>query len=602
MEYQQRGEPADKPRTALYGLAAVAILYLAREVLVPVALAILLTFVVSPLVGWIERRVRSRALAVLLATLLVVGVLGGGVIFAVQQFAGITEDLPEYRDTILRKVRAVQAGPGQFIERLRSFGADMAKPETPPEASPGPPEPPSATPVADPPPAPVPDTIPEEGPPGWSIVEPLIEPLAFAAIVIVLLILMLMARENIRDRIIRLAGLNQIGFTTQTLEEAGARVSRYLRAQLLINTTFAAAVAIGLLIIGLPNAALCGVIAGVLRFIPILGPWLGAAIPSALALAVFDGWSHVIIVASLFAALEIFSGVVLEPWLYGSSTGLSSLGVIFALIFWTWVWGAIGLVLAMPMTVCIVVFTRHVPHLSALSILLGNEPALPGSMRYYQRLLVGDEDEAAAIIGAAPADAEPDAVMDEIVMPGLSAARTDHRRGLITMREAVRIARTAREIALDWLDDRGVGPPTLVQPGSVACLPAQDALDEAGASILAALLRRAGIDASVAPGDLLISEKVAAAEAPGVRLAVVCGAGANVELHIRRMEKAIKRKRPAMPVVIAAWTGKDPGGVDPPAEVTVATVRAATLRQAITLVKSLIAVQPAPGGGDAAPP
>ena len=591
MELHERSDASDRPRTALYGLAAVAILYLAREILVPVALAILLTFVVSPLVTRIERRVRSRALSVLLATLLVVGVIGSGLIFAGQQFAGLAEDLPAYRTTIVRKVRAVQAGPGRLIERIRNFGKDITQPEPaiegPAESAPALPE------DVVPAPVPAPAEAIDESPIGWDMISPLIEPLAFAAIVIVLLILMLMARENIRDRIIRLAGLHQIGFTTQTLEEAGTRVSRYLRAQLLLNTTFGGAVTIGLVIIGLPNAILCGVLAGVLRFIPILGPWIAAIIPSALALAVFDDWSHVIIVASLFAALELVWNIVLEPWLYGTSTGLSSLGVILAIIFWTWVWGAIGLMLAVPMTVCIVVFTRHVPALSALSILLGNEPVLPESMRYYQRLLCRDEEEASAILAAAPADAEPAAVADEIVLPGLSAARQDLRRGLISLAQAERIAASGRELALEWLQDKEAPPPAATATG-VVCIPASDALDEAAAAVLAELLRRGGVQATLVPAALLISEKIEAAAVPGVNLIVVCGVGPGVDRPIRRIVKTLKQRLPTLPLIVASWIAEPPAGEAAVEPASADANQASSHRQAITLVKSLVPVQPPP--------
>ena len=417
MQLPDRSDQPDRSLSAVYGLAAVAILYLARQILVPVALAILLTFVVAPLVSRIEHLVRSRALALLLATALAIGILGGGALLIGQQFIGLSEDLPTYRATIVRKIRSIQQGPGGLVGRandaIRTIRDDLvhSPPEHPAAADPVSPTPVQSTARATPAsPAKAQESAPEApqgggAALGWTLITPIVEPLASAAIVILLLIMMLMSRESIRDRIIRLAGLHQIGFTTQTLEEAGTRVGRYLRAQLLINTIFASGVGTGLLVLGLPNAALCGLVAGVLRFVPILGPWLAAAIPAAVALAVFDDWSHVAFVIALFGGLEILASVVLEPWLYGSSTGLSSFGIILAVIFWTWVWGGVGLVLAVPMTVCVVVFTRHIPHFSALSILLGDEPVLSDSMRYYQRLLCRDEDEAGAILAAVPAAA-----------------------------------------------------------------------------------------------------------------------------------------------------------------------------------------------------
>ncbi|MFN0131551.1 MAG: AI-2E family transporter [Phycisphaerales bacterium] len=599
----------------------MAILYLARQVLVPVALAILLTFVVAPLVARIERRVHSRAIAVLLATLLVIGVLGGGLLFAGQQFAGLADEIPTYRDTIVRKVRSIESGPGGLIgraaEAIRRISKDIAQsPADPPvDAKPSPvastntgQSPPvfPASPVV------VTQTTPgpfaERAPPGgavslsWAIVAPIVEPLASAAIVILLLIMMLMSREGIRDRVIRLAGLHQIGLTTQTLEEAGSRVGRYLRTQLLLNTIFAASVATGLLIVGVPNAALCGLLAGVLRFIPVLGPWLAAAIPSALALAVFSGWHHVVIVLSIFAALELLNNFVLEPWLYGSSTGLSSLGIILALIFWTWVWGAVGLVLAVPMTVCVVVFTRHIPSFSGLWIMLGNEPVLSDSMRYYQRLLCRDEEEAAAVLASAPADADPVDVLDEIVVPSLSAARADLRRGLITRAQAARIGTAARELALEWLADRGAGraaPSQAMTAGRVVCLPAQDGLDEAAGAVLVELLRREGFDATAASAALLFSERIDAAVAPGVGLIVISGVEPSSDLHTRRVLRALQQKAPGTAVIVATWAGEAPKSV-PADQAAAADSRAFTIRQAITLVKSNLPLQPT-GDADAVP-
>lgn len=613
MEPQEPTEAPGRPRRALYGLAVVAVLYLAREVLIPVALAILLTFIVAPLVAWIERRVRSRALAVLLATLLVTVLFGGALLFAGQQFGGLADELPTYRDTIVRKVRSIQAGPGGVVgraaESIRQMGDDIARaPDEPPFVGPPSPDAPTtdqptapaqAAPVGPVrPPAPVDERSPPgaSSPLGWTIMGSVLGPLGSAMIVILLLVMMLMSRENIRDRLIRLAGLHQIGFTTQTLEEAGVRVGKYLRVQLLMNAVYAVLIGAVLLVLGVPNAILCGLIAGVVRFIPILGPWIAAAIPAALALAVFDDWYHVFIVIGFFAVLEIIDNFIIEPWLYGASTGLSSFGVILAIIFWTWIWGAVGLVLAMPITVCLVVFTRHVPHLSALWILLGDEPVLSDSMRYYQRLLCRDEDEAAAILAAAPADADPVDILDQVVVPSLSAARADLRRGLITGAQAARIGAAARELALEWLTDRDVGRviPTREKPtGGVVCLPAHDGLDEAAAAVLTDLLRRDGVGATAISAGLLFSEKMAATEVAGVNLVVVSSVGPSSDLQTRRICKTLQQKLPGTPVIVVAWVDDAPG-TPPATETAPATIhtQVSTNRQVITLVKSLLTVQP----------
>jgi len=318
VERTRHAEPLGRTWIALYFVATVAVLYLARAVLVPFALAVLLTFVVAPLVARTERRIRNRALAVGIVTVALLGLFTGGALVVGQQFVSFADDLPAYRNTIMRKVRSIQAGPGSLLgraaEAVRGIGAEIARKPvagTVP-ASPGTAEPPAARRDAEASPEPsesgakaevrAAPTTGESVSLVWSILHPLVAPLASGAIVVLLLVMMLMSRESIRDRLIRLAGLHQIGLTTQMLEEAGVRVGSYLRAQLLINTVYGAAIGIALLIIGIPSALLCGLIAGVSRFIPIVGPWLGAAIPAALALAVFDDWYHVLIIAGLFGA------------------------------------------------------------------------------------------------------------------------------------------------------------------------------------------------------------------------------------------------------------------------------------------------------------
>ncbi len=592
----------------LYAIVFVAVLYLGRQILVPVALAILLTFVVIPLVAWIERRVRRRSLAVLLATLLVTGILGSGLLFVGQQVVGLADELPTYRDTIVRKVRSIEAGPGgamsRVAETLKGIGEEiLRRPSRPPDD--GVNRETDAPPISPPPVIADPASTPASTntrpatqlPLEWAIIKSIAQPLASTAIVVLLMVMMLMSRENIRDRIIRLAGLHQIGFTTQTLEETGARIGRYLRAQLLVNTIFAIAVGLGLLILGVPNALLCGLMAGVLRFIPIIGPWLGAAIPATIAVAVFDGWFHLVMVIVLFGVLDIFNNVVLEPWLYGTSTGLSSFGVILAIIFWTWVWGPIGLILAVPMTVCVVVFTKHIPHFSSLSILLGDEPVLSESTRYYQRLLCADEEEAASILAATSADADPIDVVQTVVIDSLAATRGDLKRGLITASQATRIGASARELALEWLADRDLtraAPAPARTAEGVVCLPVQDSLDEAAAAVLCELLRREGVVATVIPGSLLVSERVAAAQAPGVRLVVVCSIGQPGELQTRRICKALRHSPPQTQVIVLTCSSDATDRPAPTDNATDASARqASTCRQVVALAQSILAVQPA---------
>lgn len=633
-----------RPWTVLYALAAVAILYFARPVLVPVALAILLTFVASPLVNWTERWVKRRAVSVTIATLILCGVVGGLTVLVGRQFLSLADELPTYRDRVVSKVRELSAGPaglmGRAADNIGDFGDEISQvvaekngsatetkeaaqetkeaaaelkqaaaetrdaAEKTREAA-GAPEgkaPAQGTAAAgkdggthDAKSGPQPVTLANAPVAlGALILKWTVHVLASAGVVILLMMMMLWSRESIRDRVIRLAGLGQIGLTTQTLEDAGERVSKYLRAQLLVNAIFGLSVGVALLALGVPNAALCGLTAGVLRFIPVLGAWMGAVIPIFLALAVSDTWNHVMVVVAVFVVLEILNNVVLEPWLYGARTGLSAFGIVLALVFWTWIWGGIGLVLAVPMTVCLVVFSKLIPQLGVLSILLGDEPVLSDSIRYYQRLLVKDEEEAAAILNAAPAEKEAPEVLDEIVIPSLAAARADLRRRLITPAQAALIATAARDVALEWLADRepGAGAGREHDGGArVACIPATDEIDEAAAAILAELLERSGVHVALAPAGLLVSEKVRAATAEGVGLVIVSSVEPSSAMQTRRIGKLLERQRPDIPVIVVAWGGTNENGEISTVGEPGVVAKVTTNRQALAAAKAMLVTQ-----------
>lgn len=592
-------EPVGMPRSRgalLYVMATVAALYLARELLIPVAMAVLLSFILSPVVSWIESSIRSRIAAVAIVTVAVVGVAGGGLVFVGAQFAGLAEKIPEYRETVVRKAKFLGAGPTGLISRvseeLSRIGHDVARTDAAPAAAPAAASGPDAATEA-----PSGGERTASGGAGTllSVVRPIFDPLASSAIVLLLLVMMLMSRESIRNRVIRLAGLDQLGPTTHALDEAGARIGRYLRSLLLVNTIYGAVVGGGLLAVGVPNALLCGVMAGALRFIPVVGPWLGAAIPTALALAVFDDWGHLILVLGLFAGCEIIANAVLEPWLYGASTGLSGFGLVLALIFWTWVWGPVGLVLAVPLTVCVVVFGRYVPALSFLWVLLANDPVLVQSVRYYQRLLSRDEEEAAAILASAKPDADPAAVLDEVVLPALGAARRDQVLSLISTAQARAAAAAAGQVALEWLSDLpmagGALEPTRT-PVQVVCLPASDVFDAAAAGLLVELLRREGVGARAVSAELLFSERVAAARTPDILVAVVASVEHATELHARRTCRALRRGATDDAIAVVSWGGRPPGaspaaagGEEP------GMSRAASTREAVAVVRSLLAVR-----------
>jgi predicted PurR-regulated permease PerM len=253
--------------------------------------------------------------------------------------------------------------------------------------------------------------------------------LALVGIVVVLVVFFLIRRDDLRDRFIRLIGKSQVNVTIQMLEDAGTRVSRYLLMLCVINATYGIAVGIGLYFIGLPNAVLWGILATTLRFIPYLGPWLAAAMPIGLAMAISTGWVAPLLAIGLFVVLELLSNNVMEPWLYGKSTGVSVVAVLVAAVFWTWLWGIVGLLLATPLTVCLLVIGKHVPQLSFLDVLLGNEPVFAPARRVYQRLVAGDQEEAAELVEAACGNQPLVQVYDTMLISALALAETHWQRG-----------------------------------------------------------------------------------------------------------------------------------------------------------------------------
>jgi predicted PurR-regulated permease PerM len=392
----------------------VGALYVARYVLIPFALAVLLTFVLSPMVTRAQRWGLRRGAAVAVAVAISLAGVGGVGWLVASQASGLAADLPSYRENIVarvRKVRTALGGPfGEARETIREIrkeiaapsptqpttatgegGSAAAKPATPvPDGQDtasqgGAGHPPSWTwgggllglgPAEKPEPVPLPVRIePREG----NIIDtftvvlgPLVGPLASLGIATVFVIFMLLQKEELRDRFIRVVGRGELSVTTNALDDAARRVSRYLAVQVIVNALTGTAIAIGLTLIGVPRAPLWGLMAALLRFVPIVGSWIAAVVPILLSLAVFDDWLRPILVVGLFSTIDLSVANVLEPALYGTRTGVAPIALFASMVFWTWLWGGIGLFLATPLTVCLVVIGRHVPQLELLSVLLGD--------------------------------------------------------------------------------------------------------------------------------------------------------------------------------------------------------------------------------------
>ena len=420
--------PLDQFVKSAWMLGAIAVvvaaLYLAKGVLVPLTLAVLLSFLLSPVCDWLERRRLGRIPAVLVTAILGFAVLGIAAWTAVVQMTALAPKMPEYQDNLQAKLHSVNdyfiAALNKVTRTAEDIGQNLPQAEktTPPQ---GTEERPYSVHVLSSPMSPLQFLGGTFG--------TLVEGLGSAGIVVILVVFFLIRREDLRDRFIRLVGKGQVTVTTHMLEDAAKRVSRFLSMLFLVNLTFGIAVGIGLYLIGVPNAILWGILAATLRFVPYVGSWIAAAAPICLAMAISTGWLAPILTLGLFVVLELFCGNVLEPWLYGKGTGVSAVAVLVAAVFWTWLWGIVGLLLATPLTVCLLVIGKHVPQLSFLDILLGNEPVFEPKRRVYQRLLAGDQEEATELVDDDLENRPLVEVYDTLLIPALALAETDWHRG-----------------------------------------------------------------------------------------------------------------------------------------------------------------------------
>lgn len=601
-----RPAPWGTPRLAVLVtlVITVAVLYFAREVLIPLALAILLSFVLAPWANRLEKLRLGRVFSVLVTTsmaLLVVAALGW-IIFT--QTMALAENLPRYRGNIRQKINSVQSQSnstvGRAITSLKQIGEELPQAVNPP---PGAPEPgalnPSPSSSAQPPIVPMTKPMPVEivSKPASAIdsitgtFAPVANPLVTAGILFVFAIFILLHREDLRDRLIALIGPGKITATMQAMDESASRVSRYLLMLLIVNGTYGLCVGIGLSIIGVPNAILFGVLAAMFRFVPYVGPWFGAAFPIILSLAEFDSWTWPLITIGMFVFLELISNNVVEPWLYGSRTGVSPTAVVVSAVFWGWLWGPVGLILATPLTVCLVVMGRYVPHMEYLSVLLGDRPSLPTEVRLYQRLLATDYDEAFQIIQEHLKEKPLIDLYENVFMPALSMAENDRHAGHLedvqsqfiyqSLRDLIEelgdrqrsMARARAEAKADANEPANADVPLpetavispLVEPapllsdwgGTVLCIPARDEADEISALMLAQLLELRGGSAMVHSVTALAGEMLDEMEKLPPGAVCVCAMPPMATGHARYVCKRILSRFSNMKVIVGIWNTPD---------------------------------------------
>jgi predicted PurR-regulated permease PerM len=535
-----------RPVVLLAGvLMTVGALYLGRGFLLPVVVAGLLTFVLNPIVRFFERQL-PRAVAVLLVVVLTFSVLGALSWALAVQAASLGGQIPVYRDNLKRKIVEVRgASRGSVIEKVQSATKEVVE-----ELQKEDPQSKAAQ-------KPVPVVVKPQASSFWQ--PGVMEALGNVGLVLVLVIFMLLERLQLRDRLIRVIGFGRIATTTKAMDEAAQRITHYLTMQTLINGTFGVGVALGALAIGLPYAFLWGSLAAVLRFIPYVGPWAAAVVVVLAGLAVFDGWLQPLLIAAMFVALELFTNLVLETYLYSQSAGVSQVALLLAVAFWTWIWGPIGLALATPLTVCLVVLAKYVPDLEVVAVLMSDEPVMAPDRSYYQRLIARDENEAEGLVRDYLKTHPAADIFDEVFVPALNHAQQDHRRDRITDTDVRFLERTTRQLVEELEVPRPPSDPALRSATTVLGLPAQEEGDEIALLMLKQRLDPGRFTMEVASPDLLASEGIELVEARAPA-AVVIGAlaGAGHALHLRYLCKRLRARFPDLPIVVG-WWGADGG-------------------------------------------
>ena len=548
---------------AVFG--TIAALYFAREILIPFAFALTLTFLLTPAVTLLQRLRIGRVMSVLATVLVSIAVAGGIGWLIANQFVDVANELPLYRQNIHAKIEAFhvpvtgQLGKAaesvqEVVRELTNAGAPSpaSLPYGPHEKRPnGPPAPTS----------PVPVHVVQPAENGWTQLRdlgtPVLAPLGRAGMVVIFTIFMLLKREDLRNRLLRLAGIGQLNRMTQAIDDASSRVSRYLLMQFLVNASFGTLFGFGLYLIGVPYAALWGVVAGILRIVPFVGTLAAATLPIALSLAAFDGWHRPLLVILLVAGLELIVGNFVEPWLYGAHVGISSLALLVAAVFWAVLWGPAGLILSTPLTVCAVVLGRYVPQLSFLHVLLGDEPVLAAEAQIYQRLLAMDQLEAHTVVDQFLKGRPLVELYDAVLIPALSMAELDRHKGAIDAVREEFLFLSVNEMIAEFseyqLTDSSPGVAEY-RNARIVCLPAHDRADEITAAMLAQILEQKGFSTLSFPvvGSSL-NDLLAMIEAGHGDVVCISALPPYAFAPARAMCKQIRERFPKLKVLVCVW-------------------------------------------------
>jgi predicted PurR-regulated permease PerM len=580
----------------------IAFLYIGRPILEPLVIAALLAFILTPVIRqlrtWGLWRIPAVVLAVASAIALV-ALLSATIVVHVAQLA---EDLPKYEANIRAKVRALSASApwsSRVLDRASGTLRELQKEVTPEEA-----------PASGQKPLPVEVRQPQSR--GLealaNLVRPLLSPLGTTALVLLFLLFILLQREDIRDRFVRLAGTGDLQRTTAALDDAAARLSRLFVMQISLNAGFGVVIALGLCLIGIPNAVLWGIVAGLMRFVPYIGSFIAAFFPLVLAIAIDPGWTMVLLTAALFIVTEPIAGHAVEPLLYGQHTGLSPVAIVVSSLFWTILWGPIGLLLATPLTVCLVVLGKHIGALQFIDVLLGDEPALEPEERFYQRVLAGDATEAADQAEKDLKDTSLSTYYDTVAMKALLLAQADAAHGKLSQDKQLQIRDTIEEIVEDLSDyadevppkvdeaahatpplpviSRGQMPDDWQMPFPVLCIASRSALDEAASIMLAQVLEKHGIAARVQPFVDVATTRGFKVDVIDAQLVCLSYFGAAAKpAHVRYLIRRLKRVMPRAKFLACFWMlGDDRGKVEEWVQAVGADFGATSLAEAAAVV------------------
>lgn len=558
-------------------VVVITALYFARVMLVPLALAVLFTFVLAPLVSALERIRFPRAFAIFL----VVGVTLSGLVLmgwsVGNQLIDVTNQLPSYKTNIKEKIDAIRNPKNRRLDKAADAMKELGKEITENPQAPNEPASPSTKNLGNGKTAAQPKAVPVQVfQPAADPLESLnsvITPLGSATIILILTIFMLAGREDLRNRLIGLVGHGHLNLMTQALDDAGSRVSRYLLLQLIINACFGVVIGLGLYFIGIPNSMLWGVVAGLMRFLPYVGSPLAAILPILLSLAIFPSWTGPVATIGLYLIVEMLVGNFLEPLIYGAHTGISSFAILFAAIFWTLLWGPIGLLLSTPLTVCLVVLGRHVPALRFLDIMLGDQPVLSPEAHYYQRLLASDQAEAKEVLEEYLKTKPLEDLYDSVLIPALALAEQDrHQDDLEEITEQF-ICKSTKEL-IEELGEKSKEPAAVdaqkaqsdlaevstpkirLEPPanvtSLVCIPARDEADEIVGLMLAQLLERAGYRAQAISIDTT-AEMLAQVKEAAPDIVCISALPPFALLHARDLYKRVRAKVPNAKVIVGLW-------------------------------------------------